>query len=88
MKLEIIVVLRELHEHAYYDWRLNTIFVTLIAKKEGGKEIEDYQPYSMLLGIYKLVGKTLVIRLKWVFPTIVPENNVVESTGDKPMEKS
>lgn len=40
---------------------------------EGEKEISDYRPISLLGGVYKILGKTLVTRLKAVLSNPVSE---------------
>lgn len=64
MKTKILAVFKEFQDTGYLDWRLNTTFITLVPKLEGEKEIFDFRPISLLSGVYKLIGKTLALRLK------------------------
>lgn len=43
------------------------------SKVEGDKEISDFWPISLLNGIYKLIGKTLAIRLKRVLNDLISD---------------
>lgn len=73
MKKEIMEVFHEFYRRCYYDWRLNTTFVTLITKLEGEKEILDHRPISLLYGVYKILGKVLAGRLKTVLNALISE---------------
>lgn len=64
---------KEFQDVGYLDWSLNTTFVQLISKVEGEKQIFYYRPISLLNGAYKLIGKTLAIRLKGVLNEIISE---------------
>lgn len=59
MKKDIMAIVNEFFHNNYLDWRLNTTFVALVPKKEGEKEIKDFRPISLLLGIYKIIGKMM-----------------------------
>jgi hypothetical protein len=49
---------------------LNATFIALIPKKVGAVEVKDFCPISLVSGIYKIIMKVLVNRLKIVMENI------------------
>lgn len=68
---EMLDVFTEFFEKGYLDWRLNLTFIMLIPKIEGEKEIYDFSPISLLSGVYKILGKTIAIRLNDVLGDLI-----------------
>lgn len=48
-------------------------FITLIPKKKDVSEVKDYHPISLVSYLYKVLAKPLVIRLKNVLSTVIPD---------------
>lgn len=59
--------------HSKDQWckSLSAIFITLISKNKSCSEVKDFRPISLVGCIYKLLAKTLAIRLKRVLPFII-----------------
>ena len=55
---------------------LNTTFLVMIPKKGNVEDIKDYRPISLLEGLYKILAKVLVNRLRRVIDKVVsPSQN-------------
>ena len=50
---------------------LNVTFVSLIPKKADEVEMKDFQPISLVGGMYKIVSKVLANRLKTVLGKLI-----------------
>jgi hypothetical protein len=50
---------------------LNATFVSLIPKKADAMEVKDFRPISLVGGVYKIIFKVLVNRLKLVLGKII-----------------
>ena len=57
---------REFYEHGKFVKSLNAIFLVLIPKKVGAKDLRDFRPISLLESLYKWLAKVLANRLKKV----------------------
>jgi hypothetical protein len=53
---------------------INTTYVTLLSKTVEPIEFKDFQPISMIHGIYKIIAKILASRLKTVMQYIISIN--------------
>ena len=62
---------KEFHEHSSFLKSLNNTFLVLIPKKGGTEDLGDFRPISLLGGLYKLLAKVLVNRLKKVVGKVV-----------------
>ncbi|RVW59685.1 Transposon TX1 uncharacterized 149 kDa protein [Vitis vinifera] len=62
---------KEFHEHSSFLKSLNNTFLVLIPKKSGARDLGDFRPISLLGGLYKLLAKVLVNRLKKVVGKVV-----------------
>lgn len=60
---------------------LSATFITLIPKRKEASEIKDYHPISLLGCIYKVLAKTLALRLKEVFSVVIMETQNVFLPG-------
>ena len=70
-KEEIMEMFKEFHEHNSFVRSLNNTFLVLIPKKSGAEDLSDFRPISLLGGLYKLLAKVLVNRLKKVIGKVV-----------------
>lgn len=57
LKTDIIAVLKEFQTSVKFEKSLNATFVSLIPKKAGAVDIKDFQPISLIGGIYKIISK-------------------------------
>ena len=71
VKEEIMELFREFYDQCSFAKSLNSTFVVLIPKKWGTEDLGDFQPISLLGGLYKLLAKVLVNRLKKVLDKVV-----------------
>lgn len=73
-------VFQELHSVGKFDKSLNTTFISLIPKKIGAIEVKDFQPISLVNGVYKILSKVLANRLGKVLGKIIskPQNAFVK----------
>ena len=53
---------------------MNATFISLIPKKFDAMEVRDFRPISFIGGVYKIIAKVLVNRLKMVIRDIVYES--------------
>lgn len=70
---KILEVFEAFHKHDQWCTSLSVTFITLIPKKKDASEAKDYKPTSLVGCLYKLLAKTLAIRLKQVMGTIILE---------------
>ena len=54
-----------------FEKSLNATFITLIPKKHAASEIKDFQPISLVGGVYKIIAKVLANRLHMVMGDII-----------------
>ncbi|RVW29580.1 Exonuclease 1 [Vitis vinifera] len=71
VKEEVMGFLKEFHEHGRFVRSLNSTFLVLIPKKTGAEDLRDFRPISLVGGLYKLLAKVLVNRLKKVMGKVV-----------------
>lgn len=68
-----MLLMKDFFERGYLDWRLNTMFLTLIPKCEGVKTVKDFRPLTSLSGLYKIIAKVLANKQKLVLSFLVPD---------------
>ena len=56
-------MLRYFHDKGQFEKSLNATFITLIPKKIDVVEVRDFQPISLVGGVYKIIAKVLAIQL-------------------------
>ena len=71
VKEEILELFKELYDQSSFAKNLNTTFLVLIPKKGDAEDLGDFQPISLLGGLYKLLAKVLANRLKKVIGKVV-----------------
>jgi mannosylglycoprotein endo-beta-mannosidase len=54
--------------------RIGSSFVTLIPKTKGPSRFSQFQPISLINGLYKIVAKLLSTRLRSVLPDVISVN--------------
>jgi hypothetical protein len=73
-------VLLDFHAHSYFKKSLNASFITIIPKKAGAIDISDFQPISLISGVYKIITKVLANRMSSIMEKIIskPQNAFVK----------
>ena len=61
----------DFYELSCFERSLNATFVVLVPKKGGTKKLKDLRPINLVRGLYKLLAKVLVNRLKKVVGSLV-----------------
>ncbi|KAL6561816.1 hypothetical protein OROMI_017417 [Orobanche minor] len=74
MKTDFMRFMEEFHRNGKLYNGLNKSFITLIPKAEGGTELKNFRPISLIGGRYKILAKVLMGRLRRVMSTIISEN--------------
>lgn len=64
-------VFHEFHARDTFEKSLNVTFISLIPKKPGADDIKEFQPISLVGGVYKIVAKILANSLKMVVEKII-----------------
>jgi len=59
IKTDIIGVFRDFYAHIKFVKSLNATFIALIPKKFGAMDLKDFQPISLVSGVYKIIAKVL-----------------------------
>lgn len=66
----------------------NATFVALIPKKAGSIELGDFRPISLITGVYKIIAKVLVERLKRVVRKLFNKHQMTFIKGRQIMDAS
>ena len=66
VKDEIMGFFKDFFERGKFVRSLNSTFLVLVPKKGGAEDLRDYRPISLVGGLYKILAKVLVNRLKKV----------------------
>lgn len=74
MGKEIMAALTAFHERDQWCRSLSVTFITLITKKMGASEVKDFRLISLVSCLYKLLSKTLALRLQSSFPKIMSKS--------------
>ncbi|RVW30293.1 Transposon TX1 uncharacterized 149 kDa protein [Vitis vinifera] len=71
VKDEVLGFFKDFYERGKFVRSLNSTFLVLIPKKCGAEDLSDFRPISLVGGLYKLLAKVLVNRLKKVVGKVV-----------------
>ncbi|XP_009335445.1 uncharacterized protein LOC103928158 [Pyrus x bretschneideri] len=71
LKVDIVKVMEEFFETGIINAVTNETFICLIPKKSDSLKVTDYRPISLVTGLYKIVAKTLVSRLREVMGSTI-----------------
>ncbi|XP_050222663.1 uncharacterized protein LOC126672753 [Mercurialis annua] len=74
MKAEILDMFSTFHSSSSLPKGINTSFMVLIPKVIGSSNIKDFRPISLVNGLYKLLSKTLSLRLAPLLSSLVSES--------------
>jgi hypothetical protein len=69
-------VLYDFHASSKFEKSLTTTFIALISKKSETIDLKDYQPINLVSGVYKIIAKVLVNRLRRVVKKIISKPQV------------
>lgn len=81
VKDEIMLMMKDFHGNGKLVKGFNPSFICLIPKKEAPQKIEDYRPISLIGSAYKIIAKTLAVRLNKVIDSVVSHNQTVFIKG-------
>lgn len=70
---EVMEVFEAFYSKNQWSKSLSTTFITLIPKKKDASEVKDFRPISLVGCLYKVLAKTLAIRLKGVMSNVILE---------------
>jgi hypothetical protein len=73
-------VFHDFHTSSMFEKPLNAMFIALIPKKSKAFDLKDFQPISLVSGVYKIIAKVLASRLRRVVETIIskPQNELLK----------
>lgn len=86
MKTEIMAVVQGLQDRCFVNWRINTTFLALLPKVDNPVLVGDFCPMGLLHGVYKIVAKTLALRLDEVMDSLVSQHQGMEAKGRNILE--
>ena len=67
----VVAVQNFFYVKGVFEKSIDATFVTLIPKKIGAEELNDFRPISLVAGVYKIIAKLLAERLKKVMHKLV-----------------
>jgi hypothetical protein len=71
IKTDIMGVFQDFHTHSKFVKSLNATFISLILKKSGALDLKDFRPISLVSGVYKIIAKVLVNRMRRVMEKVI-----------------
>jgi hypothetical protein len=71
IKIDIMGVFQDFYAHSKFVKSLNATFIALIRKKSGALDLNEIRPISLVSGVYKIIVKVLVNRLRRVVGKII-----------------
>ena len=74
MEKDVLAMFEEFYQHSKFKKSLNATFITLIPKKNGASNIQDFRPISLVGSVYKILAKVLANRLKEVLDQLISES--------------
>jgi hypothetical protein len=80
LREDIMAVFSDFHARRKFEKSCNSTFISLIPKVSGVSVLKDFRPISLVSGIYKIISKVLVNRLRLVMDKIIsiPQNAFVK----------
>ena len=73
VKTDIMNVFHIFHAHVVFEKSLNATFLALIPKKIDIVDVKDFQPISLVGGLYKIIAKVLANRMRRVVHSLISE---------------
>ena len=77
LKDKIMEVLQDFYQNEVINKVVNENYIALITKKDKCIKAFNYRPISLTTSLYKIVAKTLSIRLKEILPNTITENQMI-----------
>lgn len=74
VKEDILLMMREFHSNGKLVKGFNSSFICLILKTENPQKGDEFRPISFIVSAYKIIAKTLSIRLSKVIESVASEN--------------
>jgi hypothetical protein len=80
VKGDFMAVFADFHSQGKFVKSINSTFISLILKFHEAKEIKDFRPISLMVGVYKIIAKVLANRMRRVMDRIIskPQNTFVK----------
>ena len=75
VKNEVLGFFKEFYEHSRFVKNLNATFLVLIPKKQTVEDFKDLRPISLVGGLYKILTKVLVNRIKRVMDKVISKSH-------------
>jgi hypothetical protein len=71
---DIMAVFNDFHARSWFEKSLNASFISLIPKAPGAISLKDFQPISLVGGVYKIIAKVLANRLKSMLEKVISKS--------------
>jgi len=71
IKSDFMGVFQDFHTHSKFVKSLNATFIALISKKSVALDLKDFQPISLVSGVYKIIAKALANRMRRVMEKVI-----------------
>ena len=80
VKGDFMEVFADFHTQGKFMKSINSTFILLIPKIHRAKEIKDFRPISLVGGVYKIIAKVLVNKIRIIMDRIIskPQNAFVK----------
>jgi hypothetical protein len=73
IKSDVMGVFTDFHAHSKFVKSLNASFIALIPKSPEAIDLVNFQPISLVSGIYKIIAKVLANRMNRILDKIILE---------------
>ena len=83
VKHDVMAVFSKFHQRRQLVMSLNVTFVSLVPKKADTLEVMDFRPISLVGGVYQILSKVLVTRMKNVLGKIISNSQMPSLVGSK-----
>lgn len=81
LKEDIILTLQNFHAQQFFEKSFNATFCGFDPKKVEAIELRDFRSISLISGMYKIISKVLVERLKKVVGNLVNKHQMAFIKG-------
>lgn len=75
LKKDIMAIFKEFNSRGKFEKSLNATFISLIHKKSDVVGVRDFHPVSLVGGVYTIISKALVNRLKTMLEKIISNSH-------------
>ncbi|GJS10251.1 RNA-directed DNA polymerase, eukaryota [Tanacetum coccineum] len=70
---DVVNAVQEFFASSHFPPGTNSLFITLIPKKQDSKVVKDYRPISLIGSIYKIIAKIMANRLSFVISDLISD---------------